>query len=260
MVLSGTCSACGAHSTTLRGCRGLCGGGPGAAYCSKACQSRHWKSGHKRTCGMVPNGFTITVQAESGRAVLRCTDEDKNMHPFCNLDGKFFKELATYLEDEPELVEIEYLTSIKVAGSGETADDANDGDDDNKFVRNCNLPRAAVERAQQDSDFDHGLSHSVALAYDDELLAAARASNGEKCVCGSDEVAKIFHCPITKFHPDRYALTDVFARPCCSNGECMRKIQGNVIDFQRDMAQFMQERGLPTGEIGMVDVDDGHGQ
>ena len=246
MVFSGTCSACGAPSSSLRSCRGLCGGGSSAAYCSKACQSRHWKSGHKRTCGTVPKGFAIAVQAESGRAVLRCTDEEKNMHPFCNIDGRFFKELAKYLEDEPELVEIEYLTSIKMAGSGETVDDAND-DDDNKFVRNCNLPREAVERARQDSDFDHGLSHSVALAYDDELLAAARANNEEKCVCGSDEVAKIFHCPVTKAFPDRYALTDMFARPCCSNGECMRKIQGDVMALHQHLARCVRERGVPTG-------------
>ena len=234
MVFSGTCSACGAHSSSLRRCRGLCGGSH-AAYCSKSCQARHWKSGHKNTCGKVPPGFAMTVQqAASGRALLRCTDHGKNMHPFCHVGGIFLKEFAKYLEDDPELVEIEYSTSINEDG-------------DEKFKRSCNLPRAAVERAKVDSDFDHGLSHSVALAYDDELLAAARA-NHVKCDCGSDEpVTKIFHCPMTKAFPGTYSLVDIFAKPCCSNSECMQKIKGDVMDFHQGLAQTMREMGVPTG-------------
>lgn len=207
---------------------------------------------HKRLCGKVPKGFAITAQAESGRAILRCTDDDKNMHPFCNLGENFLRELAKYLEDDLELVETEYTANIKVATCAGNDDDKDDGGDDSnnqkKFERGCNLPRAAVERAQRDSDFDHGLSHSVALAYDDELLAAARANN-VKCDCGSNEpVAKIYHCPITKANPDRNALVDMFARPCCSNDECMRNIRGDVMDFHQDLARLMRERGLPILE------------
>ena len=167
--MSGNCSLCGAHSDSLRRCQGLCGGSlhaadkSHAAYCSKACQARDWKSGHKRVCGKIPKGFAIEVQAETGRLLLRCTDNDKNMHPFCYIGGTSLKEIAKYLEDDPELVEIEYTANVKAAGSD--------------FERSCNLPRAAVERAKVDSDFDHGMSHSVALAYDDELLAAALANN-----------------------------------------------------------------------------------
>ena len=251
MVFSGPCSACGAHSDSLRRCQGLCGGASAAAsYCSKACQSRHWKSGHKRICGKVPKGFAMTAQAESGRAVLRCTDDDKNMHPFCNVGGIFLKELAKYLEGNPELVEIEYNANIKEVGAaGGDGDDDDDKDDESgngkNFERNCNLPKAAVARAKVDSDFDYALAHSVALAYDDELLAAAR-SNNVKCDCGNDEpVAKIFHSPVTKARPDRYALVDMFARPCCSNDECLRKTKGDFTNFQRDLVQFVRERGLP---------------
>ena len=252
MVLTGTCSACGAHSSSLRRCQGLCGGSH-AAYCSKACQARHWKSGHKRTCGKVPQGFAMTVQqAASGRSILRCTDDGKNMHPFCLVGGNFLKELVKYLRDEaPEMVEIEYYANIKEAScAGNNDDDDDDDDDDNNngknFERNCNLPKAAVERAKKDSEFDHALSHSVALAYDDELLAAARA-NDVKCDCGSDEpVTRIFHCPITKARPDRYAVVDMFARPCCSNDECLRKIKGDFMNFQRDLVRVVRENPPPS--------------
>ena len=231
MVFSGNCSMCGAHSDSLRRCQGLCGGS--YCYCSKACQARDWKSGHKRVCGKIPKGFAIEVQAETGRLLLRCTDNDKNMHPFCYIGGTSLKEIAKYLEDDPELVEIEYTANVKAAGSD--------------FERSCNLPRAAVERARQENDFDHALAHSVALAYDDELLAAARANN-VKCDCGSDEpVAKIYHCPVTKAHPDRYSLVDMFAKSCCSNPECLRKIKEHVNDFHREMNRFLRENPLPTG-------------
>lgn len=240
MVFSGNCSMRGAHSDSLRRCQGLCGGSllaaekSHAAYCSKACQARDWKSGHKRVCGKIPPGFAIEVQAETGRLLLRCTDNDKNMHPFCNFLGTFFRELVPYLEGDPELVKIEYSTPIKVGG-------------DVKFKCNCYLPKAAVERAKVDSDFDNALSHSVAFAYDDELLAAARANN-VKCDCGSDEpVSKVFHSPMTKAVPGRYVLMDMFAKPCCSNGECMRKIKGRVVDFHQGLARTMREMGVTGG-------------
>ena len=174
------------------------------------------------------------------------------MHPFCHVGGIFLKELAKYLEDEePEMVEIEYYANIKEAScAGNNNNDDDDDDDDNNdknFERNCNLPKAAVERAKVDSDFDHGLSHSVALAYDDELLAAARA-NDVKCDCGSDEpVTKIFHCPMTKAFPGRYSLMDMFAKPCCPRSECMQKIKGDFMDFHQGLAQTMREMGVPTG-------------
>ena len=74
-------------------------------------------------------------QAESGKAILRCSDHDKKMHPFCNVGGIFLKELAKYLEGGlEELVEIDYSTNIQEAPD-------NVGEDGEKFGRSFNLPR-----------------------------------------------------------------------------------------------------------------------
>jgi hypothetical protein len=43
------CDACGAREAAP-GAHKRCGSCGRAAYCSRACQTAHWKAGHKRDC------------------------------------------------------------------------------------------------------------------------------------------------------------------------------------------------------------------
>eukprot|EP00567_Pseudictyota_dubia_P010456 CAMPEP_0197441794 /NCGR_PEP_ID=MMETSP1175-20131217/7966_1 /TAXON_ID=1003142 /ORGANISM="Triceratium dubium, Strain CCMP147" /LENGTH=230 /DNA_ID=CAMNT_0042972125 /DNA_START=21 /DNA_END=713 /DNA_ORIENTATION=- len=226
MVFFGICSACGEESDSLRRCQGVCSGA--AAYCSRECQAKDWRGGHKKICGKVGAKQKVATH----RDAVRRSEEGKNMHPFYNFEGTFHDDMAPYLAGDPELVEIEYTAPIKEAGRLE--------DKDGNFVRVRNIPLAAVERAQKDSTFDRRLSHSVALGYHDELVAACRA-NGVVCEQCGDEVSTIFQCPMTKIHPDRYSLVDIMAKPCCSKAKCMVKSRSEMFSFTDVVAKTIRD-------------------
>lgn len=121
--------------------------------------------------------------------------------------------------------------------------------DDVAFERIRLLPKAAIEHAKTDSDFDYHLCLSVALSYKEQILA--KCGDGVRCAECSQPATTIFQAPMVDWPCKNFGsldpivtIRDIWARPCCErNGAtCLKKVKDDFETYADTLAQMQQQR------------------
>mmetsp|Transcript_18025 Transcript_18025/g.51609 ORF Transcript_18025/g.51609 Transcript_18025/m.51609 type:complete len:227 (-) Transcript_18025:3-683(-) len=214
MGIQGNCAQCGESSTNLRRCTGKCGGT--VAYCSTDCQQKHWTGGgHKSQCGKIT--------------------KDHTFHP---LDG-FLEEIAPYLAncDRKDKVPVAYKANVCIKDGADV-----------QFERVRLLPKAAIERAKIDPDFDYHLCLSIALSYKMQILS--KCGDDARCQECGERATTIFQTPTVDW-TGKYdgsvdpiiTIRDIWCKPCCiaNDAACLEKVKGSFASFAEALAAKMPE-------------------
>jgi hypothetical protein len=214
MGIQGDCAQCNKSSKNLRRCTGKCGGK--VAYCSTDCQQKHWTDGgHKSQCGKVT--------------------KDHTFHPL----GGFLEDIAPYLAncDRKDKVPVCYKANVLIK----------DGEDIH-FERTRLLPKAAIERAKTDPDFDYHLCLSIALSLKKQILE--KCGGDVRCHECGERASTIFQTPTVdwtaEFDGSLYpiiTIRDIWCKPCCTSNDaaCLEKVKGSFASFAESLATKMPE-------------------
>ena len=120
--------------------------------------------------------------------------------------------------------------------------------EDVQFERIRLLPKAAIEHAKTDSDFDYHLCLSIALSYKEQILA--KCGNNVRCAECGQPATTVFQTPTVDWE-GKYegsldpfvTIRDIWARPCCERNDaaCLRKVKDSFVTYAENLAANMPQ-------------------
>jgi len=157
-------------------------------------------------------------------------------HEYFDMGGSFLSEMTTYLMSSQDNVPLDFATEIS------------DGTNAVKFERTKLVPRAALERAKQDNDFNYKLCHGIALQYHQEMLQTANFVCKE---CGKS-VKMILQTPTIDLQCDPPMILDVMATPVCASKDCMIRAKNSIYNNMASMNELLNRVKERVGDAGLT--------
>ena len=188
----------------------------------------------------------MSAKTENDGASSDEKNDEKKMedHTYYDIDGFVTKQLAPYLEGEPEKTPVVLFVN-SLCEEGEP------------FERTGLVPTRALERARQDvnSSFAWGLCHAIALSYKREIMMSRSYGGGDllKCqMCGNNNkpVTDLLMTPLSfDLVQDPPRIFDIFPTPVCDDPDCIIAGRNRYLGIDETMNEvvkdFCAEKGLP---------------